>query len=472
MPGIEVDPSEVHSITVDPSEVSAFEHPSEAPKGFADQLGDFAGHTWEALKGTVTGPVHAALHPIDTVSNILQDAGAEVKKGKEAFDKGDYDRAAEHFKYALPVAGPLLRTMREETDAGNYGAALGDITGTVLGGKALGAIPKIPAGAAKVGAKALDVVPAAVGDTALQAGAGILSPRAKNIMIALDKMKKARAAYQEAGVPLPAPSATTLQRLGLTVEDFHSLPAEGQADVMDLEASMTTPRNTRPAPGPDYKPSVGTPELQAQIREGNSGKSVAQVLSDELAANRKPEPGPVPDTAGQHARMAAMIKGHKPPPGLIPVVTQEGEHVAYVQAPEPPPIQGLVDAAKGLMERKNPLQQSDTAGQTYFERGARAAKVPHFAQVLHDAGIPAEDMARAGGPEWELATERTNQVHDVTHGAPSPETRAAIIEQMRALEKAKGKPAPIVSAKPAEGALANNPKALKIARELAEALRE
>ena len=220
----------------------------QAPKSFTDQLGDFAGHTWEALKGTVTGPVSAAIHPIDTVSNILSDASAEVKKGKEAFDKGDYDRAAEHFKYALPVAGPLLRTMREETDAGQYGAALGDITGTVLGGKALAAIPHLPS-TGKVAGKLLDVVPEAVGDPALQNGAGVIStPRLGNLMKVMDRAKKARAAYQEASGAESSIPPEILSRMGMTEADFKLLPKDAQASVSDLATRMQTASPSKPPP--------------------------------------------------------------------------------------------------------------------------------------------------------------------------------------------------------------------------------
>ena len=167
---------------------------------------------------------------------------------------------------------------------------------------------------------------------------------------------------------------------------------------------------------------------------------------------------PAADTSG-------VIKGWQPTildnPKLLPVLNEAGEHVAYAPAPAPDPVQSLVKAAKGVVERHqqstNPFLQDD---ENIFETAAHAQKVPHFAETLHKGDISAADMEKASDLGWDLATKKTNETFPGSnHGIPSKASRELIIEQMKALEKANGKPTKIVPRVPESGPLATNPKA-------------
>jgi hypothetical protein len=280
--------------------------PAAAPKSFTDHLGDFAGHTWDALTGSVTGAVSTVLHPIDTASAILRDAADEIGKGKAAYEKGDYDRAAEHFKYALPVAGPLLRQMRQETDAGDYGAALGDITGTVLGAKLLARVPDVPdaakaaapivTAAAKAGGKDIVVGGAKAAAGAVLAKSGPLGeigdviagvPIVKSGVKqmgrgARDAFQAGRAEYnaRAAAAQTPAPAPATAPAPAPTPVPAPS-PAPAPSPVVPPQpppaaAPPQNPAPTPPPPAAPAAPAAATPEA-----------TLEQQLSDSLELARK-----------------------------------------------------------------------------------------------------------------------------------------------------------------------------------------
>ncbi len=332
----------------------------------------------------------------------------------------------------------------------------------------------LEAGGKTIVVKGNDIVPEAVGDTALQTGVGVISPRAKNAMIALDKLKKARAAYQEASGPPPLPEPSIppeiLSRMGMTEADFKLLPKEAQAAVSDLATRMQTASPSKPPPVFDRTGRVPTGnEPPPNVGGYPPGSSEPLPVSP---ARQLPAASPAPIAMPPVADTSGVIKGWQPTildnPKLLPVLNEAGEHVAYAPAPAPSPVQALVKAAKDVVERHqqstNPFLQDD---ENVFETAARAQKVPHFAQTLHAGDISAADMEKASDLGWDLATKKTNEAFPGSnHGIPSKESRELVIEQMKALEEANGKPTKIVPRVPESGPLTTNPKALAIAQEL------
>lgn len=337
-------------------------HESGMPQNWKDQLGDFGTHTWNMLKGVVTSPIQIATHPIDTAAALLHDTADEIGKGREAWSKGNYDQALEHFKYAAPVAGPILRQMREETDKGQYGAAAGDITGFVLGGKAMEAIPKVGAAAANLPSKAAELATrpglkeTMTGTAQVLGGtAGVFSgyPPAMAgggaaILRGLENLSKGRSiAAAEA-----APATEFLKRLNLSEAEYRALPADGKAQIQELVTRMAAPVRSTPPPAQDLGPIDLGPQHPP-------GPTPAQMVENDLAARRAAAAAPRPTTQRvplwqqQQAAPAAAPPEAAPAPSM-PVALPSG------RVPGKPTLAGQ-DPGFIYDERGQPLMRRGTA---------------------------------------------------------------------------------------------------------------
>jgi hypothetical protein len=346
------------------------------PKSFSDHLGDFAGHTWDALTGAVTGPVKAVLHPIDTVSAILRDAADEIGKGKEAYEKGDYDRAAEHFKYALPVAGPLLRQMRQETDAGDYGAALGDITGFVAGGKMLHAAPAV----LKRTAKAVVAAPSAAMDAA---GAFVESPIGQAAAAALPK------------VPI-LPSVAAPFKAGFNAYR----DAVGKQTVESVPIVNAAPAAASVASPPALARAAAPTTTQAKTITADAGAALPEP-PPEAAPPSSPAPTPPPPAAPSTPAAAA--------PDTAPAAFTDTETTG-LQIPR------VANARAAIVNN-----MAD-----YFHKGG-----------LKAADLEAR---RSQPAAWDLLWKNAAKVSGSKQGAayaPSADTISATIDRLETLEKAK-----------------------------------
>lgn len=349
------------------------------PKSFTDHLGDFAGHTWDALTGSVKGTAGAVMHPIDTASSILRDAADEIGKGKQAYEKGDYDRAAEHFKYALPVAGPLLRQMRQETDAGDYGAALGDITGTVLGGKLLARVPELP-GAAKAAA-------------ALPAKAVEFARTPGNMDLV-------------AGAAKVAGGTGALAHGVITANPYTALGG-GAAVIRGLEnIGNGLEKRSASAPAPAVAP---IDPILDQIAQSTSGKKFAALDPAAQATVQK-----IAEAANKPAAPAPTAAPPPPQPEAPPPAAA---------APTPTPPAAPAAPAAVAPATENP-------GAAAFAARARAPKVSTLADTLHQGDISAEDAARLTPGDWQ----RLSRGLGINN--PSPYTITAVLDELRSREAA------------------------------------
>lgn len=127
----EVDPFEVESVEVDPSEVE-----ETAPPGIASQL-------WQGAKASARGlaetlnplPMLGGLvrHPLQTVQGVLQAQGAEGSKAVQALREGRYSEAAGHgLAYGLPLLGPAAAKAGEDIGAGKLAEGAGETAGLLL----------------------------------------------------------------------------------------------------------------------------------------------------------------------------------------------------------------------------------------------------------------------------------------------------------------------------------------------------
>ncbi len=125
----------------------------EAPA--ASPAARFVEGAWKNLNpiSAVQGLAHAALHPIDTASNILSAQGAELGKARDLVGQGRYVEAVGHAgAAALPVLGPMAAQAGERIASGDVAGGLGEATGLIAPfgaadaakqlGKAWGVMPK------------------------------------------------------------------------------------------------------------------------------------------------------------------------------------------------------------------------------------------------------------------------------------------------------------------------------------------
>jgi hypothetical protein len=133
---IEVTPDQVHSIEVDPSQVSSAAAPASlidraigGVKSFASGLGEQI-NPLTIAKGARDAAYGAMVHPIDTVKGIAQAQTVPLQHALDAYHRGDYVEAARHaLGYALPIIGPQMDQMGDDAQAGNVAHALGSATG-------------------------------------------------------------------------------------------------------------------------------------------------------------------------------------------------------------------------------------------------------------------------------------------------------------------------------------------------------
>lgn len=369
--------------------------PAAAPKSFTDHLGDFAGHTWDALTGTVSGTVNTVLHPIDTASAILRDAADEIGKGKAAYEKGDYDRAAEHFKYALPVAGPLLRQMRQETDAGDYGSALGDITGTALGGKLLARLPEVP-GAAKAAAPIVTAAAKAGG---------------KDIMVGGAKAA-AGAALAKSG---------PLGEVGDVIAGVPIVKSGVQQMGRGARAAFQAGRDAYNAPPPAATP----PPLATRtpIWTGPTGQPNAPVnltpIPGQLPSGRVPGKPAIDTTTGEMLKGGAS-QGHFEAPAPAPPAAV----AAPAAAPPPEPAAQITQIP--------PTEHPGAVDFAAKARAARDANVGPVADTLEKGGFTPELAKKLAPKDWL----RLSKADGIGVNIP-PKLAAAVIDELESRAAAR-----------------------------------
>jgi hypothetical protein len=363
--------------------------------GAGQQLVDLASHTWGAL----TAPLHAIAHPIDTLSGMLRDTADEIDQGKKAWSEGRHEEAIDHFKNAIPVAGPFVRQLNDEWVNGQYGAMTGDVLGAWLGGKAgakmVEAAPKVIAAAPD----AIKAIPQAASDAATFTKEAVKAG-GKDIAAGATKTATGAAAATEGpvGVILGVPKA--VQGLKQLIQGTKTGIAAGR-------------RALTPELGAEQGPAMtlGDPE----------GPWPAQPItmspSRQIAAPGASYPGQIIPPAPADA--SGIIPGWQPPrspdlmAGKVPMPRPRPADFSW-----PGEMNGPIDVnATAPGARSSPAEQlsanppvmpqsQGTAApdwtQKDFQASARTKKATALAHVLNQSGLAADDI-RAGLQDPDVA---------------------------------------------------------------------
>ena len=162
---ITVDPSQVHSIEVDPSQVQVTPAGTKTGfDGFMGQLKDGLGSFLQGVnpvkivKDTADTIRTAATHPLDALSGIAQGNARLLDEARDAWKKGDYVAATAHgVNYLLPF-GQQLDAAGTKIKDGKVGEGIGD---SLALGVQLAAPESIPVrGAVKAAAGKVRNIPA------------------------------------------------------------------------------------------------------------------------------------------------------------------------------------------------------------------------------------------------------------------------------------------------------------------------
>ncbi len=102
----------------------------------------FFGRIGENLTGMKDLAVGLATHPMDTAKSALTPDPAVAKEAADAFNRGDYGRAAASTVEDIPLIGPQIRRTEQDVRNKDYGAIAGD----VATGVALSQVPRLARG--------------------------------------------------------------------------------------------------------------------------------------------------------------------------------------------------------------------------------------------------------------------------------------------------------------------------------------
>lgn len=431
----------------------------EPPQSWKDQLGDAASHWWNMLK--------SGLDPHNGVMGMmkaLDNTGEELKSAKESFQNGDADMTLAHIVRSVPVLGPLAHSLRNQLSNGQYGAAAGDLAGVLTVPKVMETIPEIPGTVAEAAGKVAEI-PGKVAD---------LAEANPNATLAAKGAAKIAGGVATTGAGhFVGPIA---EAAGLPVS--YGLIKSGAKDVA---ASLKNILANRKAAN-EFTPTEAPPE---------------QIIPESIPGEAPAPVAPAPITSPPVAESPVVTPT---PPAEPPVVTSappEQPIAPPVEAPpaespappappaQPPAVYGIRQAAQALGDRmanppevpipKSMLDNETTGVQIPQMVSNRSGVASRIADYLHENGITLKDIeaAKEDPTAHNLFWNNVGRIPGISkqaHYVPSAETIDATLDTLKGLEKAK-KTAPTETA-PATGPLANNPKALEIAKQMASAMGE
>lgn len=101
---------------------------NSAPKAVGSAVGRFLSGAGEMLNPitAVTGVANAVMHPIDTATGMITQAGQQFGQAKDLYNQGRYVEAAGHAAAgAIPVIGPAAAAAGEQIAGGDIAGGLG-----------------------------------------------------------------------------------------------------------------------------------------------------------------------------------------------------------------------------------------------------------------------------------------------------------------------------------------------------------
>ncbi len=413
-----------------------------AKSGIGEAMGSFASGFGQGIN-----PFHGMLETLDALQkdpvgtvksgalNILAHPYMAMARAYDAAKAGKPEEAAVHLASAFDPTGAQTEEAAVKTATpGQRLEGVGQLVGQGAGALLTAKVPGI---AKTVASKAIDLVPDIVHDPAAQAATGVISPRAKNAMQVVSKIKKARDAYQEASAAVA-----------------EEAPSEAAARPILDQIAQT--------PGYGDKPfDKLTPAEQAHVRS----------IADSIEGKKPPAlppPGP------------KVVETGEPPyvPPQRPSVNTNGAPLRPPLAtPEPPvPEQPPVPRGTPAGPVRPPLAQQAPEAfrnpETTGLQGPRAANRANVAQKIGqkivDLGITNDQLDTLVAHPKEAATfwEAIGKVHKSGY-VPSTDTIDAVRDFVKA---AQPKVAPnVTSITDIPEHLKNNPAALKAAKAMLKA---
>lgn len=443
-------------------------------KSFGQQILDVPSGFVDNLAATGEGMVQSVAHPIETVKGLAAAQGGALDKAKAAFKAGNYLEAARYaIGYALPVIGPQINNLGDESGRGDVGHALG-------GAASLGMQLAAPGALAKPGVvNAAATAPSAINGAvrgAIRGTGEVLSNPTSLMQGGVGEM----AAHAVGIPPGVTAAAVALPKI------LRSSIAEARAAVAGHAArqlsSSLVPSSLWEAPeAPASVPYAKAPPAAARVpvRAPVSSEAVAPRFVPEPVATPaavKPpvieEPPYIPPTLEQklaglspriREQILAKMRGEAPPPAAAP--TEPAPAAARPVPRVSPEAQAAPEAYTNTQTTGLQVPQITSA------RGAIAEKM---AQHFYDYGISSDALnaldadAKVSRQFWD----QTGQIPGVSKQSnyrPSGETIDAVRDRLADLERAKTPrntptEAPSIPAEPT--ALANNPQARAIAEQL------
>lgn len=381
------------------------------PQSWTDQLGDAASHFWGALKG--------AADPHNGVMGLmraLDNTGDELKAARESIQSGDHDMALAHVVRAVPILGPLAKSVRENISEGHYGAAVGDVGGLLAVQKAAEALPKAIEGAPNAAKIAKDTVKGAAKGIAEEAP-NIANYGSRGAIIGGLAAGREGAEFGSAiGGAVPAirgairggVKGAARARSDIGVAEHRAAfpgravtppPTEPQPDISAIPGDLPSGRKVGPAPPPASPPARPDPAWKSIQPSAPSVTDASPIL------------GSLPS-----GRVPGRMPTDTPPPAPQPVSTMPPP----APAPAAPPARPSLDSSLANLRSKVEAKYPDS-----FKAGKNLGEASHGSYPeRYDEGSAAPKM-------------------------PAPGTR-------------------VLKTVPKNSVLANNPKALQAAKEMAD----
>jgi len=328
MADITVDPSQVHSIEVDPSAVSLM--PPSQDAGFWATIGKDVMNLPTATMDFLTG--HPVEQTMETLRNLTAARQQHQQRAKEAYNQGDYKEAFHQLLFSTPIIGPPVGAAVDEINAGQpgqgfahgiealvpwlapelnaegfarIGGAIREAPGTIRGLPAAVA-EKVVAGAERVagaGGATADVITSPVARDV----AGIVSPRAAHALNMAARARRVAKALGAGDAVADAAAADAVKKFAgskyevMPVRYGPPTPAAPPPGFEVAAASTAAPIPPAAGPplGPVYQPPVTgalpgpVPQTLADMmRQGGFDIGTASTMEPAPAAAR-PQAGPV-----------------------------------------------------------------------------------------------------------------------------------------------------------------------------------
>lgn len=438
-------------------------------------LGDLFGNMWDKMNPAPLIHAIGAALPAEYGGTGQHDVGPLVELGKAIVNAhvNEFKRAADEWKAgkpgaaatsaaygAIPVVGPQWDAAAEQIAKGDVAGGVGSMVGiaapfalgdpgvqSAIGKVAKGTAANVSKTASMVGAGIKAGGPEIAAGTSLAAtGAGISELAGGGThhfigaptyfaggLLMRQGIVKALKAMREAAKPLE-PENTIYDDIARGLADgkpYAKLDEAGQATVrsiaekMDAQAQPAPPSPTPAPPSPtriDTGPAIPT------------GKSIDQLLTEELAQRAPAQPG--------NTSIAGTVN-----PSITETTAEELARrrqslaSAYYGATGAKPPETAAAKPASPAVTTIPFSQPELPSETYAAV-QRAAKAKALARFLYNEGdgIPASEVPKMGPDQWKMAAQGAAKMHPEAwpNGMPEPSlfTQQQALLELKALEKA------------------------------------